>query len=124
MGAGLRLWYDSRMRIRDKESTAQYNRQWYAARKADDPDFARRRSIGQRYGITLEDYDSRLAVQGGLCAVCQGITAQMHLDHNHTTGALRSFLCSNCNRALGYAMDSPARLRALAEYLEAHDESS
>jgi len=72
-------------------------------------------------GITLEQYESILAAQDGLCAICgnppngQG---RLHIDHDHETGMARGLLCSNCNPGLGYFKDDPERLRLAIEYLE------
>lgn len=51
----------------------------------------------------------------GRCRVCKAPGAA--LDHNHSTGKVRGLLCHPCNRALGFADDSPRRLLALATYL-------
>jgi Recombination endonuclease VII len=39
-------------------------------------------------------------------------------DHDHKTQLFRGILGGPCNRALGLLGDGPARLRALADYLE------
>jgi hypothetical protein len=55
-----------------------------------------------------------------VCEVC-GRTPNgrgLHFDHNHQTGAFRGWLCHRCNMALGLLDDSPATLRALADYLQ------
>jgi hypothetical protein len=56
----------------------------------------------------------------GCCEMCkiEGGTEEIQLDHCHTTGEFRGWLCSNCNTVLGLAKESPERLRAMAEYLE------
>lgn len=64
-----------------------------------------------------------LAITGGrprptICEVC-GLTGRIFLDHCHTTGKFRGWLCSHCNSALGFAQDNPATLRQLAAYMEA-----
>lgn len=51
------------------------------------------------------------------CAVCAS-TDQLVGDHDHATGKPRGILCRNCNLAIGNMFDSPARLRAAADYLE------
>lgn len=51
------------------------------------------------------------------CAVCAS-TEQLVGDHDHATGKPRGILCRNCNLAIGNMADSPARLRAAADYLE------
>jgi len=42
-----------------------------------------------------------------------------NIDHCHTTGRIRGILCKACNTALGFAKESPDRLRSLAAYIEA-----
>ena len=81
-----------------------------------------------RYGLSQDDYDSRLAEQGGLCAVCRsapkvvnGVEPPLSVDHNYTTGDNRGLLCSNCNLILGFAGDSQERLRRAIAYLQKHD---
>jgi hypothetical protein len=75
------------------------------------------------YGITVEEFTSMLAAQGGACLGC-GTTSpgegfsQWHVDHDHETKAVRGILCGTCNWALGNARDKPDTLRRLATYLE------
>lgn len=45
--------------------------------------------------------------------------ARLVLDHHHGKGRFRGVLCSGCNLAAGHAYDDPARLRLLADYIEA-----
>jgi len=40
------------------------------------------------------------------------------VDHDHSTGRVRKLLCNACNLAIGMVQEDPARLRALAAYLE------
>ena len=41
-----------------------------------------------------------------------------HLDHCHTTGNYRGWLCSGCNKGLGSFNDDPDCLQRAIEYLE------
>jgi hypothetical protein len=75
--------------------------------------------LKRRYGISAEDADAMLAVQGGLCAICRAAPAA-HVDHDPETGAVRALLCFNCNGGLGQFKDDPRVLRAAAEYVEEH----
>ncbi len=58
-----------------------------------------------------------LAKQQNKCEVCL-IQEVCHLDHDHETGAIRGFLCGNCNRALGLLFDNPETIQKLKEYIE------
>ena len=87
--------------------------------------------LRKRYGITLEQFEIRLAAQGGVCAVCRkpprGKDPKqrvLHIDHDHLTGKIRDLLCFTCNAGIGSMMDSPTLLRAAADYLESHGTSS
>ncbi len=56
----------------------------------------------------------------GRCFVCsepEGAT-RLEMDHCHTTGKFRGWLCKPCNITLGMINDSPERLRKLIDYLE------
>jgi hypothetical protein len=77
----------------------------------------------RKSGMNQEIYDRLLAAQGGKCAICRTDKpskrrAYFDIDHCHVTGTLRGLLCERCNRGIGYFNDSPARLRAAADYLE------
>jgi Recombination endonuclease VII len=56
-----------------------------------------------------------------LCEICgrppNGMGA-LHLDHCHTTGTFRGWLCHSCNLSLGAVADDPDLLRKLADYLD------
>ena len=75
--------------------------------------------LTRRYGITAAEADHKLALQGGLCAICMSAPAD-HVDHDHATGAVRALLCFNCNGGLGQFKDDPRVLRAAADYVEFH----
>jgi hypothetical protein len=53
------------------------------------------------------------------CEVCEE-AGTICYEHDHATGHFRGWLCTRCNTALGFASDSPERLRKLALYLESH----
>jgi hypothetical protein len=77
-----------------------------------------------KYGIGIEDVDAMYELQQGRCGICQtpkGVE-RLHVDHDHSTGAVRSLLCLNCNSMLGHAKDSMAVLRAAILYLERHSD--
>lgn len=67
----------------------------------------------KRYGLTREQAAQLLSLP---CAICGGPSE--HIDHNHTTSKVRAGLCGGCNKGLGMFKESPASLRAAANYLE------
>lgn len=56
--------------------------------------------------------------RGDGCDACGDRGERMAIDHDHATEEVRGLLCPNCNTTLGLMGDSPARLRALAAYVE------
>lgn len=84
-------------------------------------------SIRSAYGIDLETYHNKLINQGCKCKICEVHLPMSghftHLDHDHQTGNLRDFLCTNCNRGLGHFQDSKEILMAAIEYLHTHTEN-
>lgn len=80
--------------------------------------------IKSEYGISIEEYEAKLKSQDYNCSICKADLRKhnkfCHLDHDHNTGKLREFLCSNCNRGLGSFMDSMTLLKIAAMYLEKH----
>jgi hypothetical protein len=110
-----------------KKKVASKNGSWYCtscdnehqkARYAANQPSIREKRNAARYGLTVEQYRELLAKTDGKCSVCGDKHSGMHVDHSHRTGKVRGLLCKHCNLAIGHAKDSPARLRALAKYLE------
>lgn len=90
----------------------------------------KRSQVKRVFGITLEEYNTRLLAQSNVCAMCKisfegcGATRMAPaLDHSHSNGSLREFLHNRCNRALGFLEDNPKLCRLAAEYLEKHQEN-
>lgn len=71
----------------------------------------------QKYRTTDSVLAKLKADQGGKCAICPNGLAYA-VDHCHTTGKVRGYLCSHCNLMLGHAQDNPEVLRRAAQYLE------
>lgn len=81
----------------------------------------RRRTLQQRYRMTLEQYDQLLQLQNGHCAICSAVGSQkwpLVVDHDHLTGQVRGLLCGIHNRGLGALGDSVTFLRAAIKYLQ------
>lgn len=70
------------------------------------------------YNLTAEEYADILQRQGNMCAIClDEFTATPHVDHDHSTGEVRGFLCSNCNRGIGLLRDDFYIVQSAADYL-------
>ena len=115
---------------RDRDWTKERRKAW-----KQDPDAMRRsireKNVRSKFGISLEEYEFRFEQQGGMCNICsceidldgklrelpEGIRAA-HLDHEHSTGKIRSFLCDRCNVMIGMAQERNDILLAAIEYLD------
>jgi len=77
--------------------------------------------LQRAYGITIEDYETRLKQQGNVCACCgtdtPGHRGTFVVDHCHLSGKVRGLLCNNCNQALGLMRDSIGYGLSLVAYL-------
>lgn len=90
-------------------------------RYAADPKPHQDRIMRSKYGIGLEEYDAKLAAQGGLCAICERENTggrRLSVDHDHDSDAVRDLLCNPCNTTLGLMNNDPELLRKAAAYLE------
>jgi hypothetical protein len=60
----------------------------------------------RKYGIGHEGKEAMYKKQGGFCAFCglplPQATRKCHIDHDHTTGAVRGLLHNDCNLMLGF----------------------
>lgn len=55
-------------------------------------------------------------IKTGPCEICD-LVKRLDLDHCHSSGHIRGWLCGNCNRSLGVFMDSPEILQRAIAYL-------
>jgi hypothetical protein len=80
------------------------------------------------YGLTPDEFGVMVCSQAGRCAIC-GAPArnkhggELHVDHDHATGAVRELLCMNCNSALGCMHESIGRAEAIIAYLCRHHDA-
>ena len=72
-----------------------------------------------QFGISEEEQLSLLQRQNNRCDICKVsfIEVREHLDHCHTTGAVRGFLCGQCNTGIGLLKDSIDNLKSAIKYL-------
>jgi hypothetical protein len=85
----------------------------------------RKYNLLSKYGISAAKFAEMLLAQGGKCACCEAAfimegkkSERPCVDHNHSTGEIRSLLCGRCNLAAGNVLDSSVRATQLARYLE------
>jgi len=92
-----------------EEKRAYYRERYHRLYKDGSWERQRNKWIIRNYGITEADYDTRLTIQNGRCAICgkdnpgkTGKTGKRwHIDHDHVTGKVRGLLCRNCNVNVG-----------------------
>ena len=83
----------------------------------------RKSYLKRKYGLTVQQYGTLLAAQGGGCAICgrkPRPDISLHVDHDHGTGQLRGILCFRCNNALGDFDDDARLLQQALAYLLSH----
>lgn len=84
------------------------------------------RQLINRYGLSLEEYESMLEKQEGKCKIC-GIDKiqnrgkrNLAVDHAHDTGKVRALLCNRCNLGVDFLEKNPGWSDKAIAYLEAH----
>lgn len=78
-----------------------------------------------RHKVTGPRHEAKLQAQGGTCPC--GEDGRLVVDHDHAccpgeygcADCFRGLLCNRCNVALGMCNDDSARMRKLADYLDA-----
>ena len=94
-------------------------REWYHKNKQK----VREKQMFSKYGLTVEQYNSKLNQQSNQCKICEKIMDGLRepaIDHCHNTGNVRDLLCANCNAALGLLQDDPKIMLKAAEYVTYH----
>lgn len=120
----LRNRHSQRMR-ENPEKMRKQNRERAARRRVVDLEGERQRIRNSRYqrlyGLTSADWTTRFAAQGCGCACCGRTSLRSvrgwHVDHDHSTGAVRGILCPSCNWLLGLLGDSLVRVTVRTEQL-------
>lgn len=81
------------------------------------------------YDLSVETYNTMLAAQNGVCAICKcpetgrnqsGELKPLSVDHNHDTGQVRGLLCTQCNYMVGHCRENREYLLAAVRYLDKH----
>jgi hypothetical protein len=90
--------------------------------RAEKPHVFRARKRKGTYGLTPDDFRELWNLQAGRCAIClcrlhDDGERQTHVDHDHTTGAVRGLLCVDCNVGLGRFKDNAQALERASAYV-------
>lgn len=108
------------LRIRDRERSKTEKRQRQS----------KNYRLTTMFKMTLEEFESKIQVQDGKCAICEDILVGgrngASVDHDHACcpgkkscgRCLRDILCGCCNKTLGLARDDIGRLLACVSYLK------
>lgn len=86
-----------------------------------------KRHLRIKYGLTYDEFIDMLLTQDNKCSICRNELVvsdrkrKPHVDHDHSTGKVRSILCFTCNTALGKFQDSKVLLQSAIDYLTAHE---
>jgi len=80
------------------------------------------RGLKRNYNMTPEQYNEMLIAQDNRCKCCgrhkSEFKRRLHVDHDHTTGQVRSLLCTICNPLVGFAKERVDRLEMAITYLK------
>lgn len=77
-------------------------------------------SRNYKYGVTKEFLVALYKKQDGKCAICGEIPQserRLHVDHCHSTGAVRGLLCHGCNTGIGALQEDAEILSRAIDYL-------
>lgn len=107
-----------------------------SARRSEDrvknPEYYRVQDLRLKHGMRPQDWAALHEAQAGLCYLCGGgldmaRSKAIAVDHDHKCCPAskscmvcrRGLACSSCNLAIGMVYEDPARLRRMADALEA-----
>jgi hypothetical protein len=103
----------------NSKTIKQYGKNWRKSNKNHSANY----DLIRKYGITFEQKLEMVKIQNNKCAICENYfknTRSAHVDHCHTTGKIRSILCSKCNTGLGLFRESQLYLKSAQKYLQKH----
>lgn len=88
-------------------------------RAAANPDARRDEQRAWRLGVSVGDVRRVIAESGDRCGACSTplVNAEMCVDHDHATGALRGVLCRFCNALEGMLNKQAGRVEFVQAYL-------
>lgn len=91
----------------------------------------RERMLLEKYQLTLEQYQTILKLQNGLCKICKNpqrtkSRTYLSVDHDHKCcpgpiscgKCIRGLLCDSCNQAIGLLLEDPEIIVQALEYIK------
>lgn len=103
----------------NKESISAYRKRW----REINADHTRSYDLKKKYGLTVDDLERMIMSQGNKCDICAkqfSEKVKMNIDHCHTTGKVRSLLCSRCNTAIGLVFENVEIMNSMINYIKSH----
>lgn len=76
--------------------------------------------LKNRFGLTTEEFSAMVLEQNNKCKICEFEMDTPQIDHNHTTGKVRSLLCRSCNTSLGLVKEDTKILYNMISYINAY----
>jgi hypothetical protein len=76
--------------------------------------------LKNRFGLTTEEFSAMVLEQNNKCKICECEMDTPQIDHNHTTGKVRSLLCRSCNTSLGLVKEDTKILYNMISYINAY----
>lgn len=97
----------------------EYNKEWYHKNRERGLRWRKNGNLKRTYGITLDEFETKLKEQNGVCAICKTKTEEKHLavDHCHRSNKIRALLCGKCNRGIGMFKDDVVLMQKAIDYL-------
>jgi len=123
-------------RAANRDKKRETGKKWYAENRdkrremrMENPEKYWETSIRSKYGLSREPVEAMYEAQGGKCKICGTpkwspsaldvkAVDRLHIDHCHSTNAVRGLLCIVCNTTLGRIKDNISTLRNAILYLE------
>jgi hypothetical protein len=105
---------------KNRQASRDRNKKWVKKNPEKHKESQLRGNLKGKYGISLEEYEKKLIVQNGVCAICNQPPngRRLAVDHDHETDEVRGLLCDSCNFSLGLLKEDPIRIKNLLFYLE------
>jgi hypothetical protein len=99
-----------------------WNKQWAEANPDRARYHSRKKLLGSKYNMTIEEHDALFEAQGFKCGACGSSDPNSKkgwsTDHCHKTGIVRGIVCHHCNIGIGHAKDNIETIRSWIAYLE------